>query len=91
MYMYTTEYIYVHVRTCTLRNTFMYMYIHTYLYVHTFMYKYVFLHRLVKIGGYLFYIVHIYTCLYYSISAVEGFGINEWVYDGQGNRYTIII
>lgn len=33
---------------------------------------------------YFIYIIHIYTCLYYMISRLEGFAVNEWVYDGTG-------
>lgn len=43
--------------------------------------------RLAKMAGYLLLTVHIYACIYYAVSASEGFGTNSWVYDGQGISY----
>lgn len=37
-------------------------------------------------SGYLLYAVHIYACIYYSVSARQGFGIDSWVYNGEGMR-----
>ena len=48
--------------------------------------SYPFFPRLAKIGGYFLYIIHIYTCIYYTVSQSIGFGADEWVYKGWGNR-----
>ncbi|XP_011410082.2 PREDICTED: cyclic nucleotide-gated cation channel beta-1-like [Amphimedon queenslandica] len=49
--------------------------------------KYPHAFRLAKMAGYLLLTVHIYACIYYVVSAREGFGTNSWVYDGQGISY----
>ena len=36
------------------------------------------------------YIIHMYTCAYYYVSRLIGIGSDEWVYDGQGNRYSAL-
>lgn len=48
--------------------------------------------RLTKTVGYLLLTVHIYACIYYAVSARQGFGSDFWVYDGEGNRldYTAV-
>ena len=33
------------------------------------------------------YIVHVYTCIYYLVSRLQGLGGTEWVYNGQGLAY----
>lgn len=43
-----------------------------------------FVHRVVRTLTYMMYLIHIETCGYYAMSAFEGLGINEWVYDGYG-------
>jgi hypothetical protein len=43
--------------------------------------------RISKTLFYIFYLIHLNACAYYSMSAYEGLGINNWVYDGQGNAY----
>ena len=45
--------------------------------------------RVAKLVSYFLYIIHIYTCVFYKVSEAEGFGINEWVYDGNGSRYVL--
>ena len=52
---------------------------HTHTHTHT--------HRVAKLVSYFLYIVHIYTCIFYAVSKSEGFGVNDWVYDGSGTRY----
>ena len=42
--------------------------------------------RVAKLVSYFLYIIHIYTSVYYSVSEREGFGVNRWVYDGNGTR-----
>ena len=42
--------------------------------------------RVAKLVMYFLYIVHVYTCIYFSVSEREGFGVNGWVYDGDGIR-----
>ncbi|XP_061707601.1 cyclic nucleotide-gated cation channel beta-3-like isoform X1 [Cydia pomonella] len=43
--------------------------------------------RIGKTLVYIFYLIHLNACAYYTMSAYEGLGINNWVYDGQGNAY----
>jgi len=33
---------------------------------------------------YMFFLIHLETCGYFSISAYVGLGTDEWVYDGTG-------
>lgn len=42
--------------------------------------------RVTKLVSYFLYIIHVYSCIYYSVSEKEGFGVNRWVYDGNGTR-----
>jgi len=51
---------------------------HTHTHTHT--------HRVAKLVSYFLYIIHIYTCIFYAVSKSEGFGVNNWVYDGNGTR-----
>lgn len=43
--------------------------------------------RISKSLGYLIYVIHVNSCIYYSISAWEGLKSTDWTYNGQGNAY----
>uniref|UniRef100_A0A8C4RQA2 Cyclic nucleotide gated channel subunit beta 3, tandem duplicate 1 n=1 Tax=Erpetoichthys calabaricus TaxID=27687 RepID=A0A8C4RQA2_ERPCA len=41
----------------------------------------------IRTTGYLLYILHLNSCLYYMASDYEGIASTKWVYDGEGNKY----
>ena len=41
-------------------------------------------YRVVRTMTYMFFLIHLETCGYFSISAYVGLGTDEWVYDGTG-------
>uniref|UniRef100_A0A8C4RPX9 Cyclic nucleotide gated channel subunit beta 3, tandem duplicate 1 n=1 Tax=Erpetoichthys calabaricus TaxID=27687 RepID=A0A8C4RPX9_ERPCA len=43
--------------------------------------------RVIRTTGYLLYILHLNSCLYYMASDYEGIASTKWVYDGEGNKY----
>ncbi|XP_060568452.1 uncharacterized protein LOC132727059 [Ruditapes philippinarum] len=43
--------------------------------------------RIMKTFTYMLFLIHVETCGYYAMSVYEGIGINEWVYNGEGNAY----
>ncbi|XP_068959579.1 cyclic nucleotide-gated channel beta-3 [Petaurus breviceps papuanus] len=46
-----------------------------------------YIYRIIRVTGYLLFILHINACIYYWASDYEGIGSTKWVYDGKGNRY----
>ncbi|XP_066538387.1 cyclic nucleotide-gated channel beta-3-like [Hoplias malabaricus] len=43
--------------------------------------------RVIRTIGYLLYILHLNSCLYYVASAYQGIGSTKWVYSGKGSAY----
>uniref|UniRef100_A0A8C4RQQ3 Cyclic nucleotide gated channel subunit beta 3, tandem duplicate 1 n=1 Tax=Erpetoichthys calabaricus TaxID=27687 RepID=A0A8C4RQQ3_ERPCA len=46
-----------------------------------------YIYRVIRTTGYLLYILHLNSCLYYMASDYEGIASTKWVYDGEGNKY----
>ncbi|KAG2458381.1 CNGB3 protein, partial [Polypterus senegalus] len=46
-----------------------------------------YIYRVIRTTGYLLYILHLNSCLYYMASDYEGIASTKWVYDGEGNNY----
>uniref|UniRef100_A0A8C2VB88 Cyclic nucleotide gated channel subunit beta 3 n=1 Tax=Chinchilla lanigera TaxID=34839 RepID=A0A8C2VB88_CHILA len=46
-----------------------------------------YIYRVIRTTGYLLFILHINTCIYYWASNYEGIGTTKWVYNGEGNKY----
>ncbi|KAL6488674.1 hypothetical protein MHYP_G00024150 [Metynnis hypsauchen] len=43
--------------------------------------------RVIRTIGYLMFILHLNSCLFYVASAYQGIGKTKWVYSGEGNAY----
>uniref|UniRef100_A0A4W4F6X7 Cyclic nucleotide-binding domain-containing protein n=1 Tax=Electrophorus electricus TaxID=8005 RepID=A0A4W4F6X7_ELEEL len=43
--------------------------------------------RVIRTIGYLLFVLHINSCLFYVASEYQGIGTNKWVYSGEGNAY----
>ncbi|XP_045193271.2 uncharacterized protein LOC123549328 isoform X2 [Mercenaria mercenaria] len=43
--------------------------------------------RIMRTFTYMLFLIHVETCGYYAMSVYEGLGVNEWVYNGEGNAY----
>uniref|UniRef100_A0A3B4CWE9 Cyclic nucleotide-binding domain-containing protein n=1 Tax=Pygocentrus nattereri TaxID=42514 RepID=A0A3B4CWE9_PYGNA len=43
--------------------------------------------RVIRTIGYLLFILHLNSCLYYVASAYQGIGKTKWVYSGEGSAY----
>ncbi|KAL7885472.1 hypothetical protein AOLI_G00057670 [Acnodon oligacanthus] len=46
-----------------------------------------YVYRVIRTTTYLLYSLHCNACLYYWVSAYEGLGSTNWVYNGEGNAY----
>lgn len=47
--------------------------------------------RVLRTTGYLLFTLHINACIYYWASAYEGLGTTKWTYNGEGNKYVLIL